>query len=171
LAGGLGLVFKGGKEPRRTARVVVLRASGGHAPAVAARRASWLSNPADRSPALLVQLFGLGVVEDDVRWPAAFAHVVYRTVAACTRPAVVCALAISFRAEGGMRNGGLFSVGGALILHSAGVDVQRPGAMLQHIRRDRARQRLTGNDDRLERGLERSTPALPALGVVGGWGG
>src|SRR5690606_8425401 len=112
-----------------------------------------------------------GVVEDDVRWPAAFAHVVYRTVAACTRPAVVCALAISFRAEGGMRNGGLFSVGGALILHSAGVDVQRPGAMLQHIRRDRARQRLTGNDDRLERGFQRGAPALPALGVVGGWGG
>src|SRR5690606_10332363 len=32
------------------------------------------------------------------------------------------------------------------------------------VRRDRARQRCTGDDDRLERGLERSTPALPAFG-------
>src|SRR5690606_22022289 len=47
------------------------------------------------------------------------------------------------------------------------VDVQRPRAVREHVRRDRAVERLAADHDRLERRLERGAPALPPLRGVG----
>jgi hypothetical protein len=54
--------------------------------------------------------------------------------------------------------------------HPAPVDVERPRAVLEDSRGDGADEGLAGDDDRLERGLERRAPALPAFGVRGGGG-
>src|SRR5690606_2777499 len=53
-------------------------------------------------------------------------------------------------------------------LHPCRRDVQRPGAVRQDGGRDGATEGLAGDDDRLERGLERRAPALPTFRVGSG---
>src|SRR5699024_5056176 len=48
--------------------------------------------------------------------------------------------------------------------HPAPVDVECPGAVCENIRRHGPGEGLAGDDDRLERGLERRAPALPTPG-------
>src|SRR5690606_5043989 len=69
--GGFGFVAESGEEPGRAALVVVFGSGGCHAPAVAGCCSAGLADTGHAGAALLVELGGLGVVEEDVRRPTA----------------------------------------------------------------------------------------------------
>src|SRR5690606_7868111 len=111
---------------------------------------------------LPVELGGLVVVKHDVRRPAAYPWV--RASLHCWDPLPVLPVAV---------------IDAVIARHAAAVgseqlractvpiDVQRPGAVREDVRRDSPGERLAADDDRLERGLERGAPSLPLLGLVG----
>src|SRR5690606_21970584 len=132
--GGFGFVAESGEEPGRAALVVVFGSGGCHAPAVAGCCSAGLADTGHAGAALLVELGGLGVVEDDVGRPAA------SVVRFPRLPGVVGQIAIYLVPAAVARPD-------LLAGDPRGVDVECPGAVRQDVGSDGPGEGLAGDDD------------------------
>src|SRR5690606_19888435 len=176
---GFGLVAEDREEPGSAALIVILGAGLRHPPASARSRAARLADTAYARAALPVE-FGdraariarvaldatHGMREHEVGRPAAFrcptADAGQRGGVRTPAPGVAGLLGRLTDARAGLSGR----------LDAARPDVERAGAVLQHVRHRRVEPgRLAGQHDRLVRGLQRGVPALPAAGFIAGGDG
>lgn len=120
----------------------------------------------DGAPRRALVCARVGMGQDDVRRPAT---TVTRRVCRTVRHWVALALPLLAHAAWAATSQPIS--GARASPDPAPIDIQRARAVRQHSGRDRPGQGFTGHDDRLRRGLERGTPALPALRVGCGGGG
>lgn len=116
---------------------------------------------ADACAALPVKLGGGVLIEHDVRGPAASGA--SRVFAGPGPLSVRVAVSVAAQADNGRAFVAVVLPG----LKSAPVDVQRPGAVREHVRGHRPGERLARHHDRLVGRFQCSAPAPPAVSVLG----